>query len=217
MDSGRVLNITIDRAGILEYGDVSQLQEMFIDYNDQRTSIYNKDPFGTNGTSIVPMKAELPEDFKPSICAVVNNDSELRRFLTSTEQMNKETLKSQKNRLNTNSSGDLSKQNPDDTPDWQLLAQVGRYENDQFSESIYKYKLPNTFEFVTKDAITNTQLVELIKEARPVRSPKRVSAQPRNEGPSIWRTTQSNQYEFGKSRSRSPKRIYATNPHYEKV
>ena len=64
MDSGRVLNITIDRAGILEYGDVSQLQEMFIDYNDQRTSIYNKDPFGTNGTSIVPMKAELPEDFR---------------------------------------------------------------------------------------------------------------------------------------------------------
>ena len=103
------------------------------------------------------MRAELPEDFRPSICAVVNNDSELRKFLMQTEQMNKESLRSQKNnRLNTVSSGDLSRHNQDDNPDWQLLAQVGRYENDQFNENIYKYKLPNTFEFVTKEEITNS-------------------------------------------------------------
>lgn len=101
------------------------------------------------------MKAELPEDFNPSICAVVNNDSDLRKFLACTENLSKDSLKSTKNKLNTNSSGDLNKSIPDDAPDWRLLAQVGRFENDGFSENIYKYKLPNTFEFVTKEDITN--------------------------------------------------------------
>lgn len=79
------------------------------------------------------MKAELPEDFNPSICAVVNNDSDLRKFLACTENLSKDSLKSTKNKLNTNSSGDLNKSIPDDAPDWRLLAQVGRFENDGFS------------------------------------------------------------------------------------
>lgn len=92
---------------------------------------------------------------------MVNNEAELRKFLALTEQVAKETPKQQKSQLNKSSSKELPCLS--DPPDWRLLKQVGRNENDAFEDKIYRYKLPNIFEFVNKELIDNSQLLKLIQ------------------------------------------------------
>lgn len=58
-----------------------------------------------------------------------------------------------------------------DPPKWQILDQIGENENDDFDLNLYKYKMPNLFEFITKEVIDNQRLKQLIAEKR---SPQRV-------------------------------------------
>ena len=85
------MNITIEKNGILEYGDVTQLQDMFVSFEEQNgKSLPNKDPFGPASAQLVQPKAVLPHDFEPTICSVVNNEAQLRKFLSSTAESSKD-------------------------------------------------------------------------------------------------------------------------------
>ena len=162
-ESSRVLNITIQKNGIVEYGDVSQLQDMFVNYHDQKERQPNKDPFGAASASLVAEKAVLPHYFQPSICTVVNNEAGLRKFLANTEKSKTASgATSPKSPTSPKAWAERAKYDP---PKWSQLDQVGN-ENDNFNPDVYKYKMPNLFEFYTKEVIDNHRLKELIFEAK---------------------------------------------------